>query len=283
MRFDFSHFKKLSQEEIRQVEQLVNEAIRADYPKQERRSVPIAEARALGAMALFGEKYGEEVRVMQYGDSIELCGGTHVASTGRIGAFKIVGESSTAAGIRRIEAITGSQVEQHIYAQEDLLETVSALLNNAPNISKAIEKLIAEHTDLRKKVEEIEHQRALSLKADVLNASYKIGDTRVLLLEGEVPTAIAKNVAGMVRDSLSNESFILVVGTQEGDKCNLTVVLSKDLTEKGFNAAKLIASVAQLIKGGGGGQPHFAMAGGRNPQGLGEAVTKILKTGGWEK
>lgn len=283
LRFDFSHFKKLSQEEIRQVEQLVNEAIRADYPRQERRSVPIAEARALGAMALFGEKYGEEVRVMQYGDSIELCGGTHVASTGRIGAFKIVGESSTAAGIRRVEAITGSQVEQHIYAQEDLLETVSALLNNAPNISKAVEKLIAEHTDLRKKVEEIEHQRALSLKADVLNASYKIGNTRVLLLEGEVPTAIAKNVAGMVRDSLSNESFILVVGTQEGDKCNLTVVLSKDLTEKGFNAAKLIASVAQLIKGGGGGQPHFAMAGGRNPQGLGEAVTKILKTGGWEK
>lgn len=282
LRFDFSHFKKVEPEEIRQIESLVNEAIRADWARQEFRSIPIGQAKEMGAMALFGEKYGEEVRVLQYGDSIELCGGTHVFSTGKIGSFKIISESSTAAGIRRIEAITGRQVEQYIYHQEETLQKVSEYLNHAPNILKALEKLVTDYSEQKKKLEEIDRQRAGELKERVLSAAYCVGGVQVLTLQGAIPAALAKTAAGMVRDAMTSP-FILIAGTTEEEKCSLIVALSKDLVEQGHNASKMIAAVQQLIKGGGGGQPHFAMAGGRNPQGIGEAVQQILALGGWNK
>ena len=274
LRFDFSHFAKVTEEEIRQVEALVNAAIRADYPRIENRAVPIEEARRMGAMALFGEKYGEEVRVLRYGDSIELCGGTHVSSTGRIGSFKIVGESSVAAGIRRIEAITGAAVEAYLYEKEEQLQQISALLNNAPNPVKALEKLKAEHEEMRHEVQEMHAARALELKEKVEQSAVLLGNTKLLILTGSVPAETAKAVTGMLRDGATGSQAVIAATHHEG-RCALTVVLTKDLVEGGLNASALVKEFAPLIKGNGGGQPHFASAGGADPNGLEAAVAGI--------
>lgn len=282
LRFDFSHFKKVTPEEIAEVERLVNAEIRADHHRDERRNVPIKEAQELGAMALFGEKYGEEVRVLRFGDSIELCGGTHVDRTGRIGFFKIVSEGSIAAGIRRIEAVTGPKAEEYVSSLQDMVAQINEKLNNVPDTLKAIDRLLAEVGEQRKALEQFQKQQVAALCQEAIDQSYLAGDTTVVLMQGAMSSDVAKDVAGNLRGRLQG-SFVALVGATEEEKCTLTVMLSKDLVDAGQDAGKLIKEVAPLIKGGGGGQPHFATAGGRNPQGIAEAITKILSIGGWQR
>lgn len=280
LRFDFSHFKKLSPEEIREVEAIVNRSIRQDVIREEFRNIPIAQAKEMGAMALFGEKYGEEVRVLKYGDSVELCGGTHVASTGKIGFFKIISETSIAAGIRRIEAITGEAVERYIEEKDLQMAEISTLLNNPPSIIKALEKLQSDYSILKKQIEEHAQKEAQILKEQVKGSARIVNGVRVMTFQREIDPEIAKNVIGMIRDSM-NEPFALISGTSFEGKANLTIVLSKDLAEKGLNASLWIKETATLIQGGGGGQAHFASAGGKNTSGLPDAIETILKKAGW--
>lgn len=276
LRFDFSHFGKMSPEEIRKVEELVSERIRADFQREEFRDVPIAEAQAMGAMALFGEKYGEEVRVLKYGSSVELCGGTHIPSTGMIGTFRIVTESSIASGVRRIEAVTGIGAERFIYEKEDILLAVKELFNNNPNLIKSIKKMLEEDASLKKQIADMKHERMLKFKKSLLEQDVRRRGIRLFLFQEIMEAETAKDIAFQIAGELQ-ESFVLIAGTTEGgEKCALTVMLSKDLTEGGMDAAKLVRSAAKHIQGGGGGQPHFATAGGKNPKGLPAAIQQIL-------
>ena len=276
LRFDFSHFGKMSPEEIRKVEELVSERIRADFQREEFRNVPIAEAQAMGAMALFGEKYGEEVRVLKYGSSVELCGGTHIPSTGMIGTFRIVTESSIASGVRRIEAVTGIGAERFIYEKEDILLAVKELFNNNPNLIKSIKKMLEEDASLKKQIADMKHERMLKFKKSLLEQDVRRRGIRLFLFQEIMEAETAKDIAFQIAGELQ-ESFVLIAGTTEGgEKCALTVMLSKDLTEGRMDAAKLVRSAAKHIQGGGGGQPHFATAGGKNPKGLPAAIQQIL-------
>ncbi len=283
LRFDFSHFSKVEAEDLRKVEQLVNARIRANYAREEYRNIPIAEAQAMGAMALFGEKYGEEVRVLKYGTSVELCGGTHVSATGSIGFFRIVSESSVAAGVRRIEAVTGLGAEKVMYQVEDMLREVKELFNNNPQLLTAIKKTIEENSELTKQVGEAIKEKAQSVKQALLSQRVEIGGVRVFILD-KGSFVLRQGVNELVKDlafQLSGElqeSFIFVAALEEGGKPNLTLMLSKDLVEsRGWNASTILRSAAKHIQGGGGGQPHFATAGGKNVDGLGAAVEQILK------
>ncbi len=277
LRFDFSHFGKMSVEEIRKVEELVAQRIRADYRREEFRDVPIAEAQAMGAMALFGEKYGEEVRVMKYGSSVELCGGTHIPSTGMIGTFRIVSESSIASGIRRIEAVTGANAERLTYEREDILLAIKELFNNNPNLIKSIEKMLEEDIQLKKQVADMKQERIARFKKTLLEQDIRRRGIRVFAIKELMQTEMMKDLAFQIAGEMT-ESFAIVAGTIEGEnKCALTVMLSKDLVESGMDAAKLVRSAAGLIQGGGGGQPHFATAGGKKSEGIHAAVEQILK------
>ncbi len=274
LRFDFSHFQKMTEEEIRKVEKLANEKVRKATPRCEHRDIPIAEAKALGAMALFGEKYGDKVRVIQYGDSIELCGGTHVANTGNIGIIKIISESSIAAGIRRIEAITGSNVEDVMYKLKDTMSQISALLNNAPNIIPALQKSLAENADLRKQAEEFMQERIKNFKAELLEKATNENGLTVVSCYGPILADIVKGIAFSLKaDNLSDTVFI--AATAEHGKPMLTVQLSENLVKEGMNASNIVREAAKLIKGGGGGQPHFAQAGGKDIDGLSAALDKM--------
>ena len=275
LRFDFSHFQKVTDEELRKVERLANKKERQAIALEEHRHLPIAEAKAMGAMALFGEKYGEDVRVIKYGTSIELCGGTHVRNTGNIGIIRIVSESSIAAGIRRIEAITGEQVENAMYQFQDTLAEIGSLLNTN-NIVQAIRKTIAENVDLRKEAENVIKERIKSVTAQVLNDKAEVNGINVYKLYGpRIPEAV-KGVAFAVREA-SPENTIFIAATVGADKPLLTVMVTDDLTKKGYNASAIVREAAKLINGGGGGQPQFAQAGGKNAQGLVAAGEKMLE------
>ena len=276
LRFDFSHFSKVEPSELRKVEQLVNERIRENFPREEFRNVPIAEAQAMGAMALFGEKYGEEVRVLKYGTSIELCGGTHVSATGRIGFFRIISESSVAAGVRRIEAVTGAGAEKMLYQVEDLLKEVKELFNNNPQIITAIKKTIEENAELAQQVQAALKEKVASFKQHLLSQREELGGVRVFKVQQNVSAELIKDLAFQIAGELT-ESFIFIGATDEGGKPNLTLMLSRDLVEsKGWNASNILRSAAKHIQGGGGGQPHFATAGGKRVEGLDDAVQQIL-------
>ena len=276
LRFDFSHFSKVEPSDLRKVEQLVNERIRENFPREEFRNVPIAEAQAMGAMALFGEKYGEEVRVLKYGTSVELCGGTHVSATGRIGFFRIISESSVAAGVRRIEAVTGAGAEKMLYQVEDLLKEVKELFNNNPQIITAIKKTIEENAELAQQVQAALKEKVASVKQHLLSQREELGGVRIFKVQQNVSAELIKDLAFQIAGELT-ESFIFIGATDEGGKPNLTLMLSRDLVEsKGWNASNILRSVAKHIQGGGGGQPHFATAGGKRVEGLDEAVQQIL-------
>ena len=278
LRFDFAHFAKVEPEQLRAVERLVAERVRACLPLQEYREVPIEEARQMGAMALFGEKYGDYVRVIRFGSSTEFCGGTHVPSTGVIGTVRITSESSVAAGVRRIEAVTGAAAEDYLYAQEDLLQSIRGLFNNSPQLMTAIQKMFDENSELARQVGDYVKQQLLEVKRRLLEKRHEVNGIRLFLLRQDVPSEIIKDLAFQIAGELS-EPFVFI-GAQEGKtsgKPNLTLMLSKDLVEsRGWNAAQLLRAAAKHIQGGGGGQPHFATAGGKNADGLNAAVDQLL-------
>ncbi|MDR0961281.1 MAG: alanine--tRNA ligase [Mediterranea sp.] len=276
LRFDFSHFQKVTDEELRRVEHLVNERIREDLPLNEFRDLPIDEAREMGAIALFGEKYGDRVRVVRFGNSIEFCGGTHVAATGHIGMMKIVSESSIAAGVRRIEAVTGAKVEELIDEVQDTLRDLRALFNNAPDLTGAIRRYIDENAGLKKQVEEFMKEKESALKAKLLQNIQEVNGVKVIKICAPLPAEAIKNIAFQLRGEIT-ENLFFVAGTEENGKPILTVMLSDNLVAGGLKAGNLVKEAAKLMQGGGGGQPHFATAGGKNADGLQAAVDKVLE------
>lgn len=276
LRFDFAHFQKLTTEEIRQVERLANETVRRAIPRCEFRNIPIQQAKDMGALALFGEKYGETVRVVQYGSSIELCGGTHVENTGNIGMIKIVSESSIAAGIRRIEAITGAEVERTLAALEDTIADLRSFFNNTPDLRTAIQKSLDENSQLRSKVEGFVAEKITGLKELLIEKASLIEGIRVVKLHGAIAADIAKGVAFAIKSD-APENTVYLAATQEQGRPTLTVFVSDDLVTRGINAGTIVRTAAKAIQGGGGGQPHFAQAGGKNADGLGQAMELMLQ------
>ena len=277
LRFDFSHFQKVTDDELRQVERLVNDMIRQDIPLDEHRDTPMEEAKELGAIALFGEKYGDRVRVVRFGPSCEFCGGIHAQSTGRIGMFKIVSESSVAAGIRRIEALTGKTCEEAYYALEDSMRQIKALFNNAKDLQGVIAKYIEEHDAMKKDIEAFRAQavermaKALVEKASVVNG--------VNVIKAVIPfePSAAKDLVFKIREALP-ENLLCVIGSTANEKPMLSVMLSDDMVSShDLNAGKMVREAARLIQGGGGGQPHYAQAGGKNLDGISAAVDKVIE------
>ena len=275
LRFDFSHFQKVTPEEIRKVEHLVNARIRKAMPLEEAREMPIAQAREMGAIALFGEKYGDKVRVVKYGSSVELCGGTHVANTGNIGMLRIVSESSIAAGIRRIEAVTGEGVERIIDDFKDTMTAMAGMLGNASDIKTAVERAISENTALRKQVDDFFKERVAAMTKTLLENPREMNGIKVMEMNGPRLPEVVKNVAFGIR-AASPEHTVFVAATQSDGKPLLTLAVSDDLVKEGYNAGKIVREAARHIKGGGGGQPFFAQAGGKDPEGLSAARDAIL-------
>jgi alanyl-tRNA synthetase len=276
LRFDFSHFQKVTDEQLRQVEHLVNAKIRENVPLTEYRNLPIEKAKELGAIALFGEKYGDEVRVVQFGSSIEFCGGTHVSATGKIGMVRILSESSVAAGVRRIEAITGARVEEMLDAAQDTFNELKTLFNNAPDLTAAIRKYIEENAGLKKQMEEFVKEKAAAAKQKMIDHAQEADGVKMVKYVGPMPADVAKDIAFQLRGEFQ-QSFIAVIGSVDHNKPLLTVMISDDLVAGGLNAGKLVREAAKLMQGGGGGQPHFATAGGKNVEGLNAAVDKVFE------
>ena len=277
LRFDFSHFQKVTDEELRQVERMVNDMIRQDIPMQDHRDVPIEEAKQLGAIALFGEKYGDKVRVVQFGPSVEFCGGIHAKSTGRIGMIKIISESSVAAGIRRIEAKTGAECEQMMYDLEDGMKAIKALFHNAKDLQTVIGKYIEEHDAMKKDIEKFQAEAVERTKERLLGQAHEVNGVKVITTVLPMSPEAAKDLAFKLRAALP-ENMLCVIGSKHQDKPLLTVMATDDLVnDHGFNAGKVIREAAKLIQGGGGGQPHFATAGGKNTDGLSAAVDKVVE------
>ncbi|MBS5797672.1 MAG: alanine--tRNA ligase [Dysgonomonas mossii] len=277
LRFDFSHFQKLTDKEIRELERYVTGKIRENIIREEMRHVPIAEAKEMGAMALFGEKYGEDVRVIRFGDSVELCGGTHISSTGRIGSFRIINESSIAAGIRRIEAITAEACEDYFYAQQDILTEVKSLFNNTPNLTQALRKFFEENAEMKKTVEEYVKEKTVQIKDALIKKKQVINGIDFYVLNGPFPGEVVKDIAFQIKGQFA-ENTAFVGATEYEGKPLLTVMLSDDLVkDHGLNASQLVRDAAKHIQGGGGGQPHFATAGGKNTEGLTKALNEIME------
>ena len=277
LRFDFSHFQKVTDEELRKVERMVNEMIRADYPLDEHRDTPIEEAKELGAIALFGEKYGDKVRVVRFGPSAEFCGGIHAKSTGKIGFFKIISESSVAAGIRRIEALTGKASEEAIYTLQDTIMALKGLFNNAKDLEGVIRKYIDEHDALKKDVEKFQAQAVERAKEKLVANAKVVNGVNVVTAVLPMEPAAAKDLVFKVREALP-ENLVCVVGSISNDKPMLSVMFSDDMVkDHNLNAGKMIREAAKLIQGGGGGQPHYAQAGGKNKDGLSAAVDKVVE------
>lgn len=275
LRFDFSHFQKMTDEEIRQVEEYVTKEIRKDHKLIEHRHVPIEDAISNGAMALFGEKYGDDVRTVRFGDSIELCGGTHISSTGRIGTFRIVNESAIAAGIRRIEAVTAKGCEDYLYKIDDLIHEIKSSLNS-PDMILGLKKLIEENDGMKKELHEFIKEKTEKLKKTIIEMKREVNGVSVFTLVSQmISPEIAKNIAFQLKGEFT-ESMLFVAGTSLHDKPTLTVMLSTDLVERGMNAGNMVREAAKFIQGGGGGQPHFATAGGKNSDGLNQAIDSIL-------
>ncbi len=279
LRFDFSHFQKVTEEEIRKVEILVGQKIRANFPLEEHRNMPIAEAKALGAMALFGEKYGDEVRVVKYGSSVELCGGTHIPATGMIGSLHIVGESSIAAGVRRIEAVTAEGAEDFVYAQQDLIRELRSLMNNMPNLAQAMKKSIEENAEMKKQIEDYIREKSMRLKEEIVAKASESNGIKVMQFVGKANADAMKNVAFQIKAE-TTDSFVFVAGIIDDNKCTLMLMLSDDLVKEGLDAGKIVKEAAKHIQGGGGGQPHFATAGGKNMEGLSIAVGAVKEAVG---
>lgn len=280
LRFDFAHFAKVEPEQLRAVERIVAARIRACIPLQEYREVPIDEAREMGAMALFGEKYGDHVRVIRFGSSTEFCGGTHVASTGVIGTLRITSESSVAAGVRRIEAVTGAAAENYLYEQADMIDAIRQLFNNSPQLKTAIRKTLEENAELGKQVGEYIREQIAEKKRQLLEKRVEVGGVRLFLVEREAPAEIVKDIAFQIAGEL-HEPFVFIAACVEpsSSKPSLTLMISKDLVEsRGWNASQLLRAAAKHIQGGGGGQPHFATAGGKDADGLNAAVEELLST-----
>ena len=276
LRFDFSHFQKVSDEELRQVEQLVNQMIREDFPLDEHRDTPLEEAKALGAVAIFGEKYGDKVRVVRFGPSCEFCGGIHATSTGRIGFFKIMSESSVAAGIRRIEALTGKACEDAIYAATDTMNDLKSMFNNTKDLKASIEKFISEHDELRKEIEKFQAQAVERMKETLLSRIKEVNGVNVITAVLPIEPAAAKDLAFKLREAVP-QKLVAVIGSTAHNKPLLTVMLSDDMVkEHQLNAGQIIREAAKLIQGGGGGQPHYAQAGGKNIDGMNAAVDKVI-------
>ena len=280
LRFDFSHFQKVTPEQLREVEHLVNAKIRENIPLTEYRNLPIEKAKELGAIALFGEKYGDEVRVVQFGSSIEFCGGTHVSATGKIGMVKVISESSVAAGVRRIEAITGAKVEEMLDAVQDTMNDLKALFNNAPDLKAVIAKYIDENAGLKKQVEEFMKEKEATVKAKLIDNAKEIHGVKVIKSVLPMPADAVKNIAFQLKGQFTENLFIVIGSVYEG-KPMLTVMMSDDQVKAGLNAGQLVREAAKLIQGGGGGQPHFATAGGKNPDGLISATDKVLELAGF--
>ena len=277
LRFDFSHFQKVTDEQLRQVERLVNDMIRQDLPLDEHRDTPLEEAKKLGAIALFGEKYGDKVRVVRFGPSCEFCGGIHAKSTGRIGMFKIVGESSVAAGIRRIEALTGKTCEEAVYALEDTMRQIKSLFNNAKDLQGVIAKYIEEHDTMKKDIESFRAQAVDRMAKTLVEKAFDVNGTRVVKAIVPFEPASAKDLVFKIREALP-ANLLCVIGSTAHDKPLLSVMLSDDMvSDHGLNAGKMIREAAKLIQGGGGGQPHYAQAGGKNLDGLSAAVDKVVE------
>ena len=273
LRFDFSHFQKVTDEEIRKVEHMANKIIRQNIQLEEHRDMPISEAMSMGAIALFGEKYGDSVRVIKFGPSVELCGGCHIPSTGQIGMIRIISESSVAAGVRRIEAITGQKVEDMLDGQQDLMRSLKETFNNAPNLISTIKNMVAENAEVKKQIEQFKREKEVELKKQFIAGATELNGIKVVRIGGDLEPDSVRNIAFQLR--AENQNLIVVAGTAFAGKPMLTVAVSDDLLSH-FNASNLVKSAAKLIQGGGGGQPHFAQAGGRNCDGLQTAVGTIL-------
>ena len=277
LRFDFSHFQKVTDEELRRVEQIVNDMIRQDIPLDEHRDTPLEEAKKMGAIALFGEKYGDKVRVVRFGPSCEFCGGIHAKSTGRIGMIKIISESSVAAGIRRIEAKTGRECEQLLYHLEDTVRAISAIFNNAQDLKGVIEKYIEEHDAMKKRIEQYQAEAVERTKDKLISQARMVNGTTVVSAVIPMRQDMAKDLVFKIRAAVPDH-LLCVIGSVHGGRPTLSVMASDDMVaEHGFNAGKTVREAAKLIQGGGGGQPHFATAGGKNADGLSAAVDKVIE------
>ena len=276
LRFDFSHFQKVSPEELRKVEILANELIRQDLPLEESRHTPIAKAKEMGAMALFGEKYGDDVRVIKYGRSIELCGGCHVPATGVIGSVRIVMETSVAAGIRRIEAVTAAKADELYYAQQDMLVSLRGLFNNAPDLAGAIRKSIDENAGLKKQIEQYMAEKIERFRDELIGRAEDFGGIKLVRLKGEFNPDMIRGVMPLLRGKFTDVRFAVVGATQFDGKPTIAVFLSQPLVDEGKNAGAMIKAAAKLIQGGGGGQPWMATAGGRDVNGLDAAMQQLL-------
>ena len=277
LRFDFSHFEKVTDEQIREVERMVNDMIRQDIHIDEHRDVPFDEAKKLGAIALFGEKYGDKVRVVRFGPSCEFCGGIHASSTGRIGFFKILSESSVAAGIRRIEAKTGKECEELLYQTEDMLKAVKAFFNNAKDLQGVIRKYIEEHDSMKKEIEGFQAQAVERAAKQLVEKAREVNGVKVVTAVLPMAPAAAKDLAFKIRAAVEG-SLLCVLGTHADNKPQLSIMMSDDMvSDHGLNAGQMVREAAKLIQGGGGGQPHFAQAGGKNADGLSAAVDKVIE------
>ena len=279
LRFDFSHFEKLSDEQITKVENRVNELIRADIALEENREATMEEAQGMGAIALFGEKYGDRVRVVKFGPSVELCGGCHTRATGTAGLFKIVSEGAIAAGIRRIEAVTGEAAEEYVNSLQEMIKTARSFFNNVPDLSGAIQKLISENAGYRKQAEEFAKQKiaemasVLSGKGETVNGVNLVVANRAI--GGELDPNMLREAALTLQKSLSNTA--IVSASESAGKPQLLLMYSADLVAAGRNAGNDIREAAKLIQGGGGGQPGIATAGGKNIDGLKAALDKLIE------
>ena len=276
LRFDFSHFQKVTPEELRQVEILANSLIRQDIHLEEHRHMPIAEAKALGAMALFGEKYGDDVRVIKYGPSVELCGGCHVSSTGKIGCVRILMETSIAAGIRRIEAVTAAKADELYYMAQDTLNGLKSLFNNAPDLAGAIHKFIDENAALKKQIEQFMAEKVVHYRDELIDRAEDFGDIKLVRLQGEGNPELLRGVLPLLRGKFTDVKFAVLAAIECDGKPTIAVFLSQPLVDAGKNAGSMIKSAAKNIQGGGGGQPWMATAGGRDVKGLQAAMDELL-------
>lgn len=276
LRFDFSHFQKVTPEELRQVEQMANELVRTDLQLEESRHTPLEEARAMGAMALFGEKYGDDVRVIKYGPSIELCGGCHVPALGKIGSIRIIMETSVAAGIRRIEAVTAAKADELYYHQLDMMNEMKQLFNNTPDLMAAIRRELDENAGLKKQVEDFIQEKLIMFRDKILNSAQDLGDLKLVRLDGEYDPNIIRGVMPLLKGHFTDVRFAVVGATEWQGKPTIALFLSQPMVDAGFNAGNIIKAAAKHIQGGGGGQPWMATAGGRNTQGLADAMEEIV-------
>ena len=276
LRFDFSHFQKVTPEELRKVEILANQLIRQDIHLEESRHTPIAEAKAMGAMALFGEKYGDDVRVIKYGPSVELCGGCHVSSTGRIGSVRILLETSIAAGVRRIEAVTAAKADELYYMAQDTLNGLKTLFNNAPDLTAAIHRSIEENAGLKKQIEQFTAEKIERYRDTIIARAEDFGEIKLVRLSGEQEPEMIRGVMPLLRGKFTDVKFAVVAATEWQGKPTIAVFLSQSLVDEGKNAGAMIKSAAKHIQGGGGGQPWMATAGGRDVNGLDAALKELI-------